>query len=245
MTQGYISVTPHGGEATQGISQISKTGTAMTENQTIPDAKRDGKAQAAADKAYRKASRPWFKKKRFLLPLILLVIIIITSVSNGGKKDSSAAVSPSTDASAAAPAEAGAAAPAAAAFPGAKDSDVVGKAGASLKIGDATVTSAPIAKGDATFGKTICTAETLSNGSKETISFNAFDWKLQAPSGTILTTGFAGSKNMLSSGEIAPGGKTSGDVCFDNKNAEAGKFVVLYEPVFSFFSDRAAWINSL
>ena len=217
----------------------------MTENQTIPDAKRDGKAQAAADKAYRKASRPWFKKKRFLLPLILLVIIIITSVSNGGKKDPSAAVSPSTDASAAAPAEAGAAAPAAAAFPGAKDSDVVGKAGASLKIGDATVTSAPIAKGDATFGKTICTAETLSNGSKETISFNAFDWKLQAPSGTILTTGFAGSKNMLSSGEIAPGGKTSGDVCFDNKNAEAGKFVVLYEPVFSFFSDRAAWTNSL
>ena len=60
----------------------------MTENQTIPDAKRDGKAQAAADKAYRKASRPWFKKKRFLLPLILLVIIIITSVSNGGKKNS-------------------------------------------------------------------------------------------------------------------------------------------------------------
>jgi hypothetical protein len=50
---------------------------------------------------------------------------------------------------------------------------------------------------------------------------------------------------MLSSGEIAPGGKTSGDVCFDNKNAEAGKFVVLYEPVFSFFSDRAAWTNSL
>lgn len=216
----------------------------MTENQTIPDAKRDGKAQAAADKAYRKASRPWFKKKRFLLPLILLVIIIITSVSNGGKKDSSAAISPSTDASAAAPAAA-AAAPAAAAFPGAKDSDVVGKAGAALKVGDATVTSAPIAKGDATFGKTICTATTMSNGSKETISFNAFDWKLQTPSGTILNPGFTGSDNTLNSGEIAPGGKASGDVCFDNKKAEAGKFVVLYEPVFSFFSDRAAWINSL
>lgn len=223
----------------------------MTENQTIPDAKRDGKAQAAADKAYRKASRPWFKKKRFLLPLILLVIIIITSVANGGKKDSSAAISPSTDASAAAPAAAAAppaaaaAAPAAAAFPGAKDSDVVGKAGSALKVGDATVTSAPIAKGDATFGKTICTATTLSNGSNETISFNAFDWKLQTPSGTILNPGFTGSKNTLNSGEIAPGGKASGDVCFDNKNAEAGQFVVLYEPVFSFFSDRAAWINSL
>lgn len=219
----------------------------MTENTTtLPDAKREGKAQAAAEKAYRKASRPWFKKKRFLLPLILLVIIIITSVTNGGKKDSSAGVAPSADASTAAPAAAAAAAPAAAAaFPGAKDNDVVGQAGAPVTIGDATVTSAPIAKGDATFGKTICTATTLSNGSKETISFNAFDWKLQTPSGTIVTTGFAGSKNMLSSGEIAPGGKASGDVCFDNKNAEAGQFVVLYEPVFSFFSDRAAWINTL
>lgn len=90
----------------------------MTENQTIPDAKRDGKAQAAAEKAYRKASRPWFKKKRFILPLVLLVIVIITSISNGGKKDSSAVVSPSTDASAAAPAAAQApAAPAQAAAP--------------------------------------------------------------------------------------------------------------------------------
>lgn len=94
-------------------------------------------------------------------------------------------------------------------------------------------------------GKTLCAATTLNNGSKETIAFNAFDWKLQTPSGAIGTTGFAGSKNMLSTGEIAPGGTASGDVCFDNKNAEAGQFVVLYEPVFSFFSDRAAWIDTL
>ena len=220
----------------------------MTENTTLPDAKREGKAQAAAEKAYRKASRPWFKKKRFLLPLIIVAIIIIMNVANGGKTGTSAAVTPSADASSAAPAAPAAAAPAPAAeaaFPGAKKDDVVGQAGAPLKVGDATVTSAPIANGDATFGKTICTATTLSNGSKETISFNAFDWKLQTPSGTILNPGFTGSKNTLNSGEIAPGGKASGDVCFDNKNAEAGQFVVLYEPVFSFFSDRAAWINSL
>lgn len=220
----------------------------MTENTTLPDAKREGKAQAAAEKAYRKASRPWFKKKRFLLPLIIVAIIIIVNVANGGKTDTSAAVAPSADASSAAPAAPAAAAPAPAAeaaFPGAKKDDVVGQAGAPLKVGDATVTSAPIANGDATFGQTICTATTLSNGSKETISFNAFDWKLQTPSGTILNPGFTGSKNTLNSGEIAPGGKASGDVCFDNKNAEAGQFVVLYEPVFSFFSDRAAWINSL
>ncbi|WP_035930571.1 hypothetical protein, partial [Kocuria rosea] len=71
-----------------------------------------------------------------------------------------------------------------------------------------------------------------------------FDWKLQAPSGTILNTGFAGSDNQLSGGQIAPGGTTSGDVCFDAETTESGQYVVLYEPIFSFFSDRGAWINS-
>lgn len=75
----------------------------MTENTTGPSAPRDGKAQAAADKAYRKATRPWFKKKRFLLPLIIIGIIIISSIANAGNKPSTTAA-PSADASAAAPA---------------------------------------------------------------------------------------------------------------------------------------------
>lgn len=77
----------------------------MTENTTLPDAKRDGKAQAVAEKAYRKALRPWFKKKRFILPLALVLLIIISSIANGGKKDdTTAAATPATEASAAAPA---------------------------------------------------------------------------------------------------------------------------------------------
>ncbi|WP_350001715.1 Ltp family lipoprotein [Pseudarthrobacter sp. WHRI 8279] len=89
----------------------------MTENTTEPSAPRDGKAQAAADKAYRKASRPWFKKKRFLLPLIIVGIMIISSIANAGKDEPSAVVAPSADASTAAPAAAAPteAAPAAAA----------------------------------------------------------------------------------------------------------------------------------
>lgn len=81
----------------------------MTENATVEEAKRDAKAQAAADKAYLKASRPWFKKKRFILPLILVLIMIISSIANGGKNDAPASVAPTADASAAAPAAAAAA----------------------------------------------------------------------------------------------------------------------------------------
>lgn len=51
----------------------------------------EAKADAAAAKAKAKALRPWFKKKRVILPLILLVIIIISVASNSGNKGSETA----------------------------------------------------------------------------------------------------------------------------------------------------------
>lgn len=130
------------------------------------------------------------------------------------------------------------------AFPGAEDGDAVGLAGEALVLGDVTVTSTPLTDGDSTLEPTLCTTATLQNNSDETIDFNIFDWKLQSPSGTIRNSTVLGTDNSLSSGEVAPGGTATGDVCF-NDSAEPGQFVVLYEPLFSFFSDRGAWINDL
>ena len=58
----------------------------MTQQHEAPPAL-DPKAQAAADKAYRKAQRPWFKKKRFILPLALVVLIVIAQIGGGGDSD--------------------------------------------------------------------------------------------------------------------------------------------------------------
>lgn len=44
----------------------------------------DPKANAKAAKAYAKASRPWYKKKRLMLPVALVVVIFIAIASNGG-----------------------------------------------------------------------------------------------------------------------------------------------------------------
>ncbi|MCU1634619.1 MAG: hypothetical protein JWM61_3271 [Micrococcaceae bacterium] len=63
------------------------------------DAK-SAKAQAKGEKAYRKANRPFYKKKRFIL-LAALVIIIIAIAANsggGGKGTPSGAVSDPTSA---------------------------------------------------------------------------------------------------------------------------------------------------
>jgi hypothetical protein len=69
-------------------------------SQTIPPAQfadpKSAKAQAKAEKAYRKASRPFFKKKRFiLLAVIALIVIIVIATSGGGDDSNSSATSSS------------------------------------------------------------------------------------------------------------------------------------------------------
>lgn len=52
--------------------------------QQPPESAKEAKARAKGEKAYAKASRPWYKKKRFILPLATLVIIIIAVVATAG-----------------------------------------------------------------------------------------------------------------------------------------------------------------
>jgi hypothetical protein len=52
------------------------------------------KADAAAAKARSKAARPWYKKKRFIIPLALLVLIVFASLAGSGDED---APEPQTD----------------------------------------------------------------------------------------------------------------------------------------------------
>ena len=236
-----------------GRYRLDRRGTIMSENQPLdprnqpPLDPRDARARAKADKAYAKARRPWYKKKRFILPLALIVLIVIiiaaTMAGGGGNNDSDPIASDDPSASESSqPTESESSQ---SAFPGAQASDVIGQAGEPLVLGDISVASTALTAGDPTLGPTLCTTATIQNQSDETINFNAFDWKLQAPSGTISNPSLTGSPNILSSGQVAPGGTATGDVCFDNDAAESGEYVVLYEPVFSFFSDRGAWINTL
>ena len=59
--------------------------------QTPPDPPRDAKAELKAAKAYAKASRPWYKKKRFIaLGLFALLVIISVAAGGGSESDKSA-----------------------------------------------------------------------------------------------------------------------------------------------------------
>jgi hypothetical protein len=48
------------------------------------DTPKDAKARAKADKVYQKASRPWFKKKRFWLLGVVGVVVVLQALGGGG-----------------------------------------------------------------------------------------------------------------------------------------------------------------
>ncbi len=60
---------------------------------TQPNSAKESKADAKAEKARAKAMRPWFKKKRFILPLAVVAVIVLSTALRGGNSGGSTASS--------------------------------------------------------------------------------------------------------------------------------------------------------
>lgn len=189
--------------------------------------------------------------KKIGIGVLVLIGVIILSNALGGGRDSETST-PAPAAAPAAPVEQPAvvdvpAAPAAAApaFPGSTAGDVVGAPGATLTVDDVAVTTTALEPGDDTFRETLCSTVTYVNNGSSNVSYNLFDWSLLNPSGSIVNASFFGGDGAasLSTGELTAGGRTSGQVCFENEQGSAGQYVVLYDGASFFSNDRAAWIN--
>lgn len=50
-------------------------------------ARADARAEAAAAKARSKSMRPWYRKKRIIIPAVLVVVIVLISVSSSSSDD--------------------------------------------------------------------------------------------------------------------------------------------------------------
>jgi hypothetical protein len=131
------------------------------------------------------------------------------------------------------------------AFPGKQPKDTAANAGDSVTVDGLTTTASPLFERSQFSSEYLCTTVTVKNDSEKPQSFNTLDWKLQDPSATARMSSFMGTDNPLSSGEVAAGGGTAvGDICFDSsQGSPTGTYVVLFDPTFSFSSDRVAWIN--
>jgi hypothetical protein len=134
-------------------------------------------------------------------------------------------------------------APTPAAVPGNHAGDVVGKRGDTLTLGTMSVKAEKLRQVSSQYGPAVkCSKVTYTNTGTSQESFNSYDWKLQNPSGAATSSTYISSDTLLSSGQLAPGGTTSGDVCFDTTAPMKG-WVLLYAPGFSYDAGRAAFLD--
>lgn len=189
----------------------------------------EAKAMAAQSRAYQKAMRPWWKRKRVIIPAGLLGLAAIGSATGGSNDPSTASGTLASDQSQETPA-----------FAGAKPGDIWGPAGETLILDDLQIEATPLDPASQPYGKDqLCSTVTYTNTGDGKATFNPLDWELQDPDGAILMSTFGGSQDYLRSGELRAGGTVSGDVCFDDHGS--GDYVLFVAP---FLSDRGAWLNT-
>ena len=188
-----------------------------------PATPQEAKARAKAEKAYRKASRPFYKKKRVLIPLALVVLIgIVVSTSGGGGDDDPDTVAAATSCEGKT-------------YPDQQASDICADGSNAVVFEDVTVTAQPFETQDDSFGgKALCSAVSILNTSDESQDYNVFDFKVQTPSGDVASTGVANFAGTLNSGAIIKGATKEGLVCTDD-TGETGMYVFIYKP--NAFSD--------
>lgn len=200
----------------------------------MADDKRTARAAGAAEKARLKAMRPWFKKKRFILPLAIVVIGVIAAAAGGGDKASDTATDAVRDAQTPDTVATGRA--------DRQKEDQEVAVGRSVQLSGYTATVMA-----ASFRPTISEFEedgyfvadvTITNRDDKAQPYNTFDWKLQTPNGQVIDPTFT-SEKQLGSGDLVKGGSVGGKVIWEI-GASKGEFIIIYKPD-PFDAARGIW----
>lgn len=201
-------------------------------------AAREARADAMAEKARAKAMRPWYKKKRFIIPIALVVLIVIASAAGGGDKAKDKATeavegaaqevaTPDTVASGRADSQK-------------EDQEVAIGQSAKLSGYTATVQKAGFQQSLSEFEDNgyLVADVTIANRDDKSQPYNVFDWKLQTPNGQVIDPTIT-STDQLGSGDLVKGGSVSGKVIFEIAGGK-GDFYVIYKPD-PFDAARGIW----
>ena len=213
----------------------------MSEKVLPPPTQDDPRARAKADKAYAKAMRPWYKKKRFIIPLLLVLIIMITQLSKGGSTADTTATDTSAAPAASAPAASGnnaAAAPAA---------DAAAKIGQKVRDGQFEFTVTNVKKGVNSIGdqylnqkaqgQYVLVDVTVTNiGDKAQLLADSSQKVRDAKGREFSTDTSAGiylQNNKVFLNEINPGNTVKGTLVFDMPKDTAPASIELHDSPFS------------
>jgi len=223
-----------------------------------PMDKKQAKAQAAANKAYEKSNRNWFVRHKILsgLGALILLGVILSAASGGGSTDDTTNASDdattedadTTNKAPAAPAPAAEKAAPKVKYAGQLDDDKLaggtGAPGGTVSLSGWTVSATALKKTSTDFSKNICTDVVMTNRDDKQQEYNGLSWKMQTPGGDVQDITFTG-ENDLTSGGLAPGGKVAKRVCFEDKAAGAGQYVLAWAPDIFSSKDRGIWLNKL
>jgi hypothetical protein len=103
------------------------------------------------------------------------------------------------------------------------------------------ITAEPLRKVKPQYGdRMVCSKVSYKNTGDEAKSFNMFDWKIQNSQG-VQSPATMAQDGGLQSGQLAPGGSVSGDVCATDPGTK-GDYLVINEAV---FEDPIRWKASL
>lgn len=200
---------------------------------------RAAKAEGKAEKARAKAMRPWFKKKRFIIPLALVAIMVIAGVAgSGGSDDTKVETDAGSSATTVASASENRLYPG---RPDTKKKDVEKAIGEGAQVSGytATVSKAEFQQQLSQFERNgYMTADvTLLNRDSKAQSYNTFNWKLITPQGTIIDPCLCGKQ--LGSGDLVNGGTISGQLVWE-VGAQKGDFYIIFDPP-GFDEARGVW----
>ncbi len=175
------------------------------------------------------------RKLLIIVGAVLVAVVACTVAVSGGGSDPAPTVSGGTGGTGEGEAPAGPT------FPGQQEGDTVAEVGQTITIDGVEMTAAPLVAGEA-LGTTpvVCSAVSIINGSDESVSFNPFYFELQDPAGASRSTTIGGSDTRLGSGDLAPGGTVTGDVCWDDPGAP-GQNTIIHDAL---WGDRAAWVQT-
>lgn len=79
----------------------------------------------------------------------------------------------------------------------------------------------------------------IENKSEETVSYNTYDWKMLNDEGQLDETTYMSDVDDISSGDLAPGGKKTGKLIFEEP--KSSKTLVLHYYDNSLFDDESAF----
>lgn len=130
-------------------------------------------------------------------------------------------------------------------YPGALEEDEVAAGpGAQVRLSGWTASASALKRTTSPLGTDLCSTVTLTNRDDVQQDYNASSWKLQAPGGNVQDVSFSGADH-LQFGGLAPAGKISRKVCFQDQQAGRGQYVLSWQPDLFSSQARGVWLLTL